>query len=509
MRFSFSSRGKGRESFEDVRREYLAARTRGERAFIAGLPLVPALFATGFGVVAVFKFGEDFVGFFGAEGSKGDVLFLVLAGAFGLGVVAFFLRFAILAVRVLHLVFTAPPCGSVPAEATETATDAASAPNPFRGEKNAEEERASENPSRAAKILFSAFGAIFCVVGICFIVSGAKTYLAENSAAETWVSAPCRIVSSKLKTHTSEKGGTTYAPEIVFEFSVGGKTFRGDKIFFTGDVSSNDRAAEAARLERFRKLKNCWHDPENPGECSLERPEGGFAARKMITPLFGAAFAVFGAGFAVLPHVGGRSRERRPRERSRALGELEPAASFSSGAFAMIVFAVMWNTLISVFLVFAFSRFEETGFSSVHFFLIPFVLVGIGLAAAALRAIAGSFNPRYALTLAPSGPLPSGGNALVSWRVVRGDPAKMRSLKISLVLLESSELAENAWTEKKIDEEIVVAETRSRAGLRSGEAPFAVPENLRAAGTWALRVSGETTAGFFRPNFETDFPVSV
>lgn len=63
MRFSFSSRGKGRESFEDVRREYLAARTRGERAFIAGLPLVPALFATGFGVVAVFKFGEDFVGF--------------------------------------------------------------------------------------------------------------------------------------------------------------------------------------------------------------------------------------------------------------------------------------------------------------------------------------------------------------------------------------------------------------------------------------------------------------
>ena len=509
MRFSFSSRGKGRESFEDVRREYLAARTRGERAFIAGLPLVPALFATGFGVVAVFKFGEDFVGLFGAEGSKGDVLFLVLAGAFGLGVVAFFLRFAILAVRVLHLVFTAPPCGSVPAEATETATDAASAPNPFRGEKNAEEERASENPSRAAKILFSAFGAIFCVVGICFIVSGAKTYLAENSAAETWVSAPCRIVSSKLKTHTSEKGGTTYAPEIVFEFSVGGKTFRGDKIFFAGDVSSNDRAAEAARLERFRKLKNCWHDPENPGECSLKRPEGGFAARKMITPLFGAAFAVFGAGFAVLPHVVGRSRERRPRERSRALGELEPAASSSSGAFAMIVFAVMWNTLISVFLVFAFSRFEETGFSSVHFFLIPFVLVGIGLAVAALRAIVGFFNPRYALTLAPSGPLPRGGNALVSWRVVRGDPAKMRSLKIALVLLEPSGTVVNGRPEMKIDEEIVVAETRSRAGLRSGEASFAVPENLRAAGTWALRVSGKTTAGFFRPNVETDFPVSL
>ena len=51
--------------------------------------------------------------------------------------------------------------------------------------------------------------------------------------------------------------------------------------------------------------------------------------------------------------------------------------------------------------------------------------------------------------------------------------------------------------------------TRSRAGLRSGEASFAVPENLRAAGTWALRVSGKTTAGFFRPNVETDFPVSV
>lgn len=510
MRFSFSSRGKSRESFEDVRREYLAARTRIARAFIAGLPLVPALFATGFGVAAVCRLGEDFVGLFGAEGSKGNVLFLVLAVAFGLGVVAFFLRFAILAVRVLHLVFTAPPCGSVPAEApAEDAPDAASAPNPFRGEENAEEaERAAENPSRSAKIVFSVFGAVFCVVGICFIVAGVKTCLAENAAAETWVSAPCRIVSSKLKRHTSEKDGTTYAPEIVFEFSVGGKTFRGDKIFFTGDVSSNDRAAEAARLERFRKLKNCWHDPENPGECSLKRPEGGFAARKMITPLFGAAFAVFGAGFAVLPHVGGRSRERRPRERSRALGELEPAAS-SSSPFAMIVFAVMWNTLISVFLVFAFSRFEETGFSSVHFFLIPFVLVGIGLAAAALRAIAGSFNPRYALTLAPSGPLPRGGNALVSWRVVRGDPAKMRSLKIALVLLEPSGTVVNGRPEMKIDEEIVVAETRSRAGLRSGEAPFAVPENLRAAGKWALRVSGETTAGFFRPNFETDFPVSV
>lgn len=512
MRFSFSSRGKSRESFEDVRREYLAARTRGARAFIAGLPLVPALFATVFGVAAVCRLGEDFVGLFGAEGSKGNVLFLVLAGAFGLGVVAFFLRFAILAVRVLHLVFTAPPCGSVPAEAPaeEDAPDAASAPNPFRGEENAEEaERAAENPSRSAKILFSVFGAVFCLVGICFIVAGVKTCLAENAAAETWVSAPCRIVSSKLKTGTSEKGGTTYAPEIVFEFSVGGKTFRGDKIFFAGDVSSNDRAAEAARLERFRKLKNCWHDPENPGECSLKRPEGGFAARKMITPLFGAAFAVFGAGFAVLPHVVGRSRERRPRERSRALGELEPAASSSSGAFAMIVFAVMWNTLISVFLVFAFSRFEETGFSSVHFFLIPFVLVGISLAAAALRAIAGSFNPRYALTLAPSGPLPRGGNALVSWRVVRGDPAKMRSLKIALVLLEPSGIVVNGRPKMKVDEEIVVAETRSRAGVRSGEASFAVPENPRASGTWALRVSGKTTAGLFRPNVETDFPVSV
>lgn len=492
MRFSFSSRGKSRESFEDVRREYLAARTRGARAFIAGLPLVPALFATGFGVAAVCRFGEDFVGLFGAEGSKGNVLFLVLAGSFGLGVVAFFLRFAILAVRVLHLVFTAPPCGSVPAEAPAE-----------------EAERAAENPSRSAKILFSVFGAVFCVVGICFIVAGVKTCLAENAAAETWVSAPCRIVSSKLKTGTSEKGGTTYAPEIVFEFSVGGKTFRGDKIFFAGDVLSNDRASEAARLERFRKLKNCWHDPENPGECSLKRPEGGFAARKMITPLVGVAFAVFGAGFAVLPHVGGRSRERRPRERSRALGELEPAASSSSGAFAMIVFAVMWNTLISVFLVFAFSRFEETGFSSVHFFLIPFVLVGIGLAVAALRAISGSFNPRYALTLAPSGPLPRGGNALVSWRVVRGDPAKMRSLKIALVLLEPSGTVVNGRPKMKIEEEIVVAETRSRAGVRSGEASFAVPENPRAAGTWALRVSGKTTAGFFRLNVETDFPVSL
>lgn len=504
MRFSFSSRGKSRESFEDVRREYLAARTRIARAFIAGLPLVPALFATGFGVAAVCRFGEDFVGLFGAEGSKGNVLFLVLAGAFGLGVVAFFLRFAILAVRVLHLVFTAPPCGSVPAEAP-----AEDAPNPFRGEENAEEaERAAENPSRSAKIVFSVFGAVFCVVGICFIVAGVKTCLAENAAAATWVSAPCRIVSSKLKTGTSEKGGTTYSPEIVFEFSVGGKTFRGDKIFFTGDVSSNDRAAEAARLERFRKLKNCWHDPENPGECSLKRPEGGFAARKMITPLFGAAFAVFGAGFAVLPHVGGRSRERRPRERSRALGELEPASP-SSGPFAMIVFAVMWNTLISVFLVFAFSRFEETGFSSVHFFLIPFVLVGIGFAVAALRAIAGSFNPRYALTLAPSGPLPRGGNALVSWRVVRGDLAKMRSLKIALVLLVPSGTVVNGRPKMKVDEEIIVAETRSRAGLRSGEASFAVPENPRAAGTWALRVSGKTTRGFFRPNVETDFPVSL
>ncbi|MGN0885036.1 MAG: DUF3592 domain-containing protein [Candidatus Spyradosoma sp.] len=506
MRFSFSSRGKGRESFEDVRREYLAARTRIARAFIAGLPLVPALFATGFGVAAVCRLGEDFVGLFGAEGSKGNVLFLVLAVAFGLGVVAFFLRFAILAVRVLHLVFTAPPCGSVPAEAPP---DASSAPNPFRGEENAEETKlATENPSLATKIVFSVFGAVFCVVGICVIASGVKTCLDENAAAETWASAPCRIVSSKLKTGMSKKGGTTYSPEVVFEFSVGGKTFRGDRIFFTGDVSSSDRSAEAARLERFRKLKNCWYDPENPDECSLARPEGGFAARKMIKPLFGAAFAIFGAGFAVLPLVGGRSRGRKPRERSRAIGELEPASSPSS-PFAMIIFAVMWNALISVFLVFAFSRFEETGFSSVHFFLIPFVLVGIGLAVSALRAIAGFFNPRYALTLAPSGPLPRGGNALVSWRVVRGDPAKMRSLKISLVLLESSELAENAWTEKKIDEEIVVAETRSRAGLRSGEASFAVPENLRAAGKWALRVSGETTAGFFRPNFETDFPVSV
>lgn len=511
MRFSFSSRGNRRESFEDFRNEYLASRTRAARAFVAGLRLVPALFATGFGIVIVFKFAEDFSGMFSAEAWRENALPFVFVGVLGLVFVAFFLGFAISAIRVLHLVLTAPPCGSVPAEAAADASDAVpaeSAPNPFRGEKNAENACAAGNSPLAAKIAFSVFGAVFCVAGIGLAVSGAKTYLAENAAAETWVSAPCRIVSARLEKNTSRKGGTTYSPQVVFEFSVGEKMFRGEKIFFTGCDASGDYPAETARLQRFRMRETCWHDPENPSKCSLERPESGLSPRKLIGALVGTVFAVFGAGFAVLPHVVERSRKRKTRERSRAVGELEPDASSSSDALPLIIFAVMWNAFIAVFLVVAFSRFDETGFSFIHVFLIPFVLVGIGFAFAALRKIVGFSNPRYALTLAPSGPLLRGGNALVSWRVVRGDPAKMRSLKISLMLLEPSGSVVNGKPKMDVVEEIVVVRTRSRAGVRSGEAAFAVPADLHG-GKWALRVSGRTAQGFLRPNLETDFPVSV
>ena len=76
------------------------------------------------------------------------------------------------------------------------------------------------------------------------LMGGLTTYflfvrpLVNIQRARSWQSVPCRVISSRLQSHSGSKGGTTYSVDILYAYAVDGKDYRSNRYDFMGGSSS-------------------------------------------------------------------------------------------------------------------------------------------------------------------------------------------------------------------------------------------------------------------------------
>lgn len=494
-------------SLKTFRTDYFSAKSRTERVLSAGGGIFHTLVMLVFGGAWTGMSASIFFPLISSEKNSGADWFPVLfVGGFfciGLGVLGYALfRLG----SIIRTIVTAPPVGSVPV--TSQADLLAGTPdsgNPFHTavDGGADYDPNSDAPETlGSKIFLVIFGLVFFCAGVTVSTIGVKKYADEETAAKTWVSAPCKIVSATLERTSGSKGETMYSPKIVYEFAIGEKTFRGNDIFISLNSSSSNYDKEKHRLEKYRKEKTCWFNPENPSENALMKPTGGFSLRKIVLAIFGLPFILVGGGLFVGGVFGNFFKKKKdvPERPIGALRSETDGASPLTGALVLFGFATVWNLIVFSVGAGFFSDGFPGAFPATLIGL--FAVVGIGLIFAALRTCLAVTLPQYLLVLFPAGTPMPGGNVRLSWRVVCGDPAKVQALKVEFVRLEKTNVYVNGKQKEKVAERVPVYETMSRSEIAAGTADFFVPANL-ASGKWVFRLSGKTA--FPRPNVKTDF----
>jgi hypothetical protein len=283
------------------------------------------------------------------------------------------------------------------------------------------------------------FALIFGIVGagllwFLFLVPVKKVIEAQN-----WPSISCRIISSQIHTSRSSDG-TTYRPDISYTYTLNGQTYTSDSYSFGGKVSSTYNWAKN-RVSQFPVGSNhiCYVDPQDPQQAVLDRGYTG--------EIF---FGLMGLPFLLVPVIiiiaAIRSRGSSGKIKSSAW---QPAvvpvisASPSGGlvlqnyggtraskAAVFFFIAAFWNGIVLAFMVPTFKSSSGLAMIIPGLFMIPFVLIGIGLIVAFLAQVGALFNPAIIVALSRDG-VRVGESLPFNWEI-KGAVSRLNNVKITL-----------------------------------------------------------------------------
>lgn len=278
--------------------------------------------------------------------------------------------------------------------------------------------------------------------------------LARVLAARSWTEESCIVLESRVAESSDSDGGSTYKPEIVYSYSVGGVVRQSERYEFA-DVYSSGYEGKAEIVARYPPgLRTvCYINPEDPGEAVLNR---GLSLVYLLG-LFPLLFAAAGAGGIALS-LRARSRRRTAAPEPLLAGvsgdavspfgvvlpagaaeprELRPKMTRLGKLVGLVLVGLFWNGIVSVFVWQAVETWQAgQPDGCLTLFLVPFVLVGLLLIFGAFRQLLVLFNPRLKLTLGRT-VLAPGETVLLQWSMT-GRAAGVRRLRI---LLEGQEVA--------------------------------------------------------------------
>ena len=109
-------------------------------------------------------------------------------------------------------------------------------------------------------------------------------------------------VERQFSRDKNRRAESTYYARLVYEFSVDGTTFTGDRVAY-GDLVSNDPSHAQGVVSRYPQGKpvTVYYMPGNPEECLLEP---GLQGQAWLLPGLGLVFFVAGIWLAIiLPKV--------------------------------------------------------------------------------------------------------------------------------------------------------------------------------------------------------------
>jgi len=370
------------------------------------------------------------------------------------------------------------------------------------------------------------FGLLFLCVGLFAFYFTFLRPMRGVLAARSWPAAVCTVVDSKVDS-SSDSDGTTYRVLVVYRYTVGGREYESRRYDFLEMSSSgyDDKAAVVARYPPGART-SCYIDPADPTQAVLVRsfsPVYLIGLLPLLFVAFGASALVWGARTVWRRRSGwtatadGANPVRDPQRDGAGSGGpvvLRPTITRWGALLGLIFVALFWNGIVSVFLVHVYKEWRSgSPDGCATLFLLPFVVVGLGLVFAVLRQLLVLFNPRVVLTLNP-GQLTPGQSAYVNWRV-GGQASRVQRLRITLEGREEASYRRGTdnYTDKETFAVIRIADAAQSFEIAEGSGRADVPATAVPTFTashnkivWLFKVKMEI-AGW--PDSEDEYEVLV
>lgn len=376
------------------------------------------------------------------------------------------------------------------------------------------------------------FFAIFAIAGVATFYFLTWKPLSNILAARGWTQTECVITSSRVE-ESSSSDGSTYRVDVRYTFEADWGTVEGNRYDFSvGSSSGYKRKARVVEAHPPGAEVACYYDPEDPSRSVINRAPGHylwwglFPIPFLLVGVGGLAFLIFSGKESPRDRKGrAKPRDRRaeasPRQRTSLLTgrdgslELEPEASPAAKVIGTLFVALFWNGIVSVFVF----GIVVPGFRSgdiewfVTIFMIPFVLIGLGLIGFFAYSVLAWFNPRPHLTLA-NGHLTPGAATTLSWHF-RGAAGRLRKLTIELEGQEKVRYRRgtNTHTDTHAFHTSELIATDSLSTVIRGSAEIRIPERTMPTFDapnndveWRLKVRGDIP---FWPDVADDFPITI
>ncbi len=325
--------------------------------------------------------------------------------------------------------------------------------------------------------------------------------------ASNWRPTPCTILKSKVATHSGSKGGSTFSVEVSYSYTVEDVPYVGDRYkFMSGSSSGYDGKKEIVDRLSPGTQTTCYVNRRDPKDAVLER---GFTG-DIFFGCIPLVFAAIGAGglFGVFFF----KRKERPAGVTPGLPVAKQTSTSRGGATTLqarnsrigkfifsVIFAVFWNGIVSVFFVQCWSGWSKgQGDGCMTAFLVPFVLVGLGVAVLAVYCFLGLFNPSPVLKLSsPSVAL--GDDLEVEWET-KGSVDRVKSFSIALEGREEATYRRgtSTSTDKAVFARIELVASGKGRDLRRGKAKLVIPADTMHSFksrnnkiVWNIQVKGD------------------
>ena len=388
---------------------------------------------------------------------------------------------------------------------------------------------------------------IFPVVfGIFFFSGGAFFFwmitinpVLRWQAAKSWESTDCRILSSKVDVSHDDEGGTSYNARITYEYTVDKQRYEGDKIRFGIVTSSRKNANKDVGQYPKNAKATCFYNPKKPSDSVLQR--GSPFTFWMFFPL---PFMLIGLGVLYWGLFGKVERSKvRRRRASEMSGQMAKHASSSDGSDIYIyeadeedeewskpqklkpsatrlqtlliagAISLFWNGIVSIFVY----NLLDGGFAGqnicVGLFLVPFVLVGIGMIVFFFHSLLAMFNPKGEIAMS-SGAVALGQSVDLAWEF-SGNVRRFRNLKIELAGTESATYRRgtSTHTDKSVFRTIPIIDTTNHSEMDFGNQTVNIPASTmhtfeadNNSVVWTVEVHGDIALW---PDVKFSFPFRV
>lgn len=254
------------------------------------------------------------------------------------------------------------------------------------------------------------FGLVFFGMGALFCWFMALQPIWLSVVSGSWPTVPCVIASSEVESRT-DSDGTSYKVAITFDYEFNGSPYSGGSYNFNVSSSSGKKGKQkVVNKYPIGTHTTCYVNPGKPEQAVISREIPGIVY--FVIP-FTSIF--MGIGLVVIVgSMGWMPQKLKDKVYSRhkpvALDDegaetLKPGVGGIGKLAGAIVVCLFWNGIVSIFVwqvVEGFQRGRPEWFLVV--FLIPFVLIGLGMVGAVVYYGLALGNPSLTLTLSEARP---------------------------------------------------------------------------------------------------------